>query len=834
MNSNKLHEANNGYKQNKYGIFGVVAITVVSILLIMAAIHLLTFPKQSADSGKGGEENSQSSEERKDNRADRSHKDAGKDKATPIPFNKATPGPGGSLKEFFDEKVRKKLPEFSIDLSQNQYKPGFTPPDDSNAFAVRSGQKPPHAPVLEIQGIMKTPLLKIVVMDSFSGNAWHMSAEPRYSEYRGGETQGLKSIKIKPVTAANGFIPIPSSAQSVKFPVEKVMNFPDYGMFYSDSELDDTYEVFCREVPLNEDIFKWAKVDMRIKYTRQVSPRVTELVDAIVKGIDDPGLKIRAIEAYLKRNYTYGGKSQNTQSQDAVQQFLFGPSRQGTELDFVSTFAFMLRTLDIPCRVVTGYRVEAYKSYQVVYADQIHVYPEVKFENYGWVPLDYFDDSTFYVPPVSTYTEVTHLDAVARKGKEFTVKGTVTDPGGKPVDGLPVLIYLKKTKEEDVLSYIQGSVSNGAFEITGQLHHGVDVGSYQVVAQTLENDTYRASWSDPEMKVVAETSLSAAIPGTVIAGKAFSVSGSVKESLSQKPLKAPWIDVSFDGIITEKESKEAAAKGEGTFHKMVKLEADKQAEPTVNYLFAGKYTGRFDISFRGNELYLPSSKSGEIQVWVIFWDRIFILLGLLFVASVAGLLARNRRRYAALGDRAGSHGEEESVAFYSETEESNTLKPKALEVTFPQIPSALPLVWGIHEPLTLRFTDESGEFEEVITSFEWTGTKNIVVYTNPGREAAGTASIRIVVYREEILRIGRELFTSLVRRYKLARRQLTPREVIEGLKERVPGELYQEFQELLYLFEMAAYSQREISRPEFERFYLLHSNIKNTTKEETE
>ena len=834
MNSNKLHESNNGFKQNKYGILGVVAITVMAILLIMAAIHLLTFPKQSADSGKGGEENSQSSEERKDNRADRSEADAGKGKATPIPFNKATPGPGGSLKEFFDEKVRRKLPEFSIDLSQNQYKPGFTPPNDSDAFAVRSGQKPPHAPVLEIQGIMKTPLLKIVVMDSFSGSAWHMPAEPRYSEYKGGETQGLQSIKIKPVTAANGFIPIPSNAQSIKFPVEKIMSFPDYGMFYSDSAIDDTYEVFCRDVPLKEDIFKRAKVDMKIKYTKQVSPRVTELVDAIVKGIDDPGLKIRAIEAYLKKNYTYGGKSQNTQSQDAVQRFLFGSSRQGTELDFVSTFAFMLRTLDIPCRVVTGYRVQSYKSYQVVYADQIHVYPEVKFENYGWVPLDYFDDSAFYVPPVSTYTEITHLDAVARKGREFTVKGTVADPGGKPVDGLPVLIYLKKTKEEDVLSYIQRSVNNGAFEITGQLHHGVDVGSYQVVAQTLENDTYRASWSDPEMKVVAETSLSASIPGTVIAGKAFSVSGSVKESLSQKPLKAPWIDVSFDGIIREKESEEAAAKGEGVFHKTIKLEADRKAKPTVNYLFAAKYTGRYDISFRGNELYLPSGKSGEIQVWVICWNRIFILLALLLTASAVGLLARNRKRYAAMGDRAVSLGEEESVVFYPETEKSGTFKPKALQITFPQIASGLPLVWGVHEPITLRFTDESGESGEMTTSFERIGTKNIIVYTSPERETAGTASIRIVVYREEILHIGRELFRFLVRKYNLARRQLTPREVIEGLKEKVPGELHRELQELLYLFERAAYSQREINRPEFERFYLLHRDVKNTTKEETE
>ena len=119
---------------------------------------------------------------------------------------------------------------------------------------------------------------------------------------------------------------------------------------------------------------------------------VYDLAARITAGQRTPFAQAKAIEQYLRTNYTYAyadPEQQPTPSDvdDPVHRFLF-EDREGTSGSFSSAFVFLARSIGLPARVVSGWAIGATSESQTIYTDQAHQWAEVAFEGTGWVTFD--------------------------------------------------------------------------------------------------------------------------------------------------------------------------------------------------------------------------------------------------------------------------------------------------------------------------------------------------------------------------------------------------------------------------------------------------------------
>jgi transglutaminase-like putative cysteine protease len=119
--------------------------------------------------------------------------------------------------------------------------------------------------------------------------------------------------------------------------------------------------------------------------------RVASLTSGIIAGRDNRYDQVRAIEKYLKQNYTYDlGVPPQEREGDAVSYFLFDEKRGYCE-HFASAMAVMARSAGIPARVVTGYGGGEYNPFTGLWEireSDAHAWVEIYFGTAGWVPFD--------------------------------------------------------------------------------------------------------------------------------------------------------------------------------------------------------------------------------------------------------------------------------------------------------------------------------------------------------------------------------------------------------------------------------------------------------------
>ncbi|NBC10401.1 MAG: DUF3488 domain-containing protein [Planctomycetes bacterium] len=98
-----------------------------------------------------------------------------------------------------------------------------------------------------------------------------------------------------------------------------------------------------------------------------------------------------ALAAFLRETFTYTLDNPGTQAEDPVIDFLFNTRRGHCEL-FASAHAALCRSLDLPTRVVTGYRASEYNpigGYFVVRQSHAHAWTEVHVgPELGWRTFD--------------------------------------------------------------------------------------------------------------------------------------------------------------------------------------------------------------------------------------------------------------------------------------------------------------------------------------------------------------------------------------------------------------------------------------------------------------
>jgi transglutaminase-like putative cysteine protease len=100
--------------------------------------------------------------------------------------------------------------------------------------------------------------------------------------------------------------------------------------------------------------------------------------------------KALAVEHYLQTNYGYTLQLPRVPQRDPVADFLFQRKAGHCEY-FASSMALMLRTLEIPARVVNGFRGGEFNSLTgsyIVRSRDAHSWVEAYFPHYGWIAFD--------------------------------------------------------------------------------------------------------------------------------------------------------------------------------------------------------------------------------------------------------------------------------------------------------------------------------------------------------------------------------------------------------------------------------------------------------------
>lgn len=146
----------------------------------------------------------------------------------------------------------------------------------------------------------------------------------------------------------------------------------------------------------------------------------------ITFGLSSDYKKAKAIFQYVNENITYD-KTATYANKGAVSAL---SSSRGVCEEFATLYAALCRTLDIPCKIIEGYRINKtvdkegetffnketgkYETTENTYKYSIvpHVWNEVYFDEFGWVPVD---TCVMYITPngdqVSSFDNFGYIDS---------------------------------------------------------------------------------------------------------------------------------------------------------------------------------------------------------------------------------------------------------------------------------------------------------------------------------------------------------------------------------------------------------------------------------------
>jgi transglutaminase-like putative cysteine protease len=151
--------------------------------------------------------------------------------------------------------------------------------------------------------------------------------------------------------------------------------------------------------------------------------RIPELAEQITSGVDDNYDKAAALERYLLSHFNYTLQLPRTSPKDPLADFLF-VRRQGHCEYFASSMAIMLRTLQIPSRVVNGFRTSEFNdltSNYVIRASSAHSWVEAYFPGYGWVTFDPTPGGGALTGATGWDRMMLYMDAMASFWREWVV-----------------------------------------------------------------------------------------------------------------------------------------------------------------------------------------------------------------------------------------------------------------------------------------------------------------------------------------------------------------------------------------------------------------------------
>jgi transglutaminase-like putative cysteine protease len=508
-------------------------------------------------------------------------------------------------------------------------------------------------PIFMIQLPTRTRYLRRIVATNYTSGKWIPALETRTEVYNG-EFIPVKEgypyasahpeFIITPLTTMRGNVPVSQNIEWIIFNNSLLYN-PDHQTFVSTTDYQETYWIKWRMYSYSEQALLNA-VPVVYEGTLQVptalKDRLENLALVMTEDADSDYDKYRAIEAYLKNNYVLNEEYVSAPpSFDPVEWFLFN-NREGISSHFNSALVLLARSIGLPARVVQGFRIDPEAELQYVMPQQAYLYTEVEFKNLGWVIFDAapkkFMEGDVKVNKTLTQTNITGNDPVAIKGKTFKVWGTVQTLNGSAVNGPQVEILLKVNKtdsnETGILCGVD-FIENGEFNIECNAAPELFVGDYNLVAHTLENKDYKESWSDPPIKIIAQTQVSVSGPSRIYTGKNITYKATVVDNSNEEPLPNMEITIFYND-------------------NEIKLKTNDEGNVNYNINFPEKGENNITLSVTDQEYYLggnttfgvsvllpPPSAQGLIALITSFPFNIIITVG--FAVGV-GLVAAMRQK----------------------------------------------------------------------------------------------------------------------------------------------------------------------------------------------
>jgi transglutaminase-like putative cysteine protease len=158
-----------------------------------------------------------------------------------------------------------------------------------------------------------------------------------------------------------------------------------------------------------------------------LSPRIARLARAATAGSRDPYETAVRLGHFLSTRYRYALAKPET-SRDPLEEFLFTRGSGNCEY-FAAAMAVMLRSLDIPARVVGGFQRgewNPYGHYFMVRFSDAHAWVEAHFDGPGWVTFDPSPRGAAAADDIAS-TLALYLDAARMRWYRYVVNWSLQD-----------------------------------------------------------------------------------------------------------------------------------------------------------------------------------------------------------------------------------------------------------------------------------------------------------------------------------------------------------------------------------------------------------------------
>lgn len=430
----------------------------------------------------------------------------------------------------------------------------------------------------------------------------------------------------------------------------------------------------------------------------------------------------------------------------------------------------------------------------------------------GVIEVTFSWDGTEY-----TYGSSTTLEIVS-KPYQITLppETEVTRGRGSIIHGKVHLNDVPGINEPVTLSFLGKETStvtseDGEFFITQNIPYDTPLGLTPLRITIPSIDITENSFAH----VKSQTSLELLSPGSAQGGKRSDVTVKLTDDNGQ-PITSQMINLTY-------------IRGNQTYSKSVQTDLLGEVETSIILPeIKGPLTLR--AYYDGYSDYLSSSTSQVINILTPNSFPLIPLLALvLLTGGIVGLYYLRDQRLETLDEA------------LPEVVESNS--SSRLSLALPEIENGLPPVWNT-EPLlfegkmvsiegapisgeNLKFSVGDTELysgntdEDGVVSFTTRLDKGVneLTITNESERLQTSLKIKIVEYREEIIKLFNNRFKEAKERFERINDNYTARELYNYLKEKTPVEAYDYLKELVFLFEEANYSLHVINRGHYTMFY---------------
>lgn len=161
--------------------------------------------------------------------------------------------------------------------------------------------------------------------------------------------------------------------------------------YLSYTVLSDTSEYHDPELRAdNSRLYPLEVRDRYLQLPKETDPRIGELARQITRGAETQQDAARRIESHLRTAFRYTLDLKRTNNGEPLADFLFNVKAGHCEY-FATAMAVMLRTLNIPTRLVNGFQTGEYSEVVEMYTvrqSDAHSWVEVYYPEHGWVAFD--------------------------------------------------------------------------------------------------------------------------------------------------------------------------------------------------------------------------------------------------------------------------------------------------------------------------------------------------------------------------------------------------------------------------------------------------------------